>query len=103
MFMSRYCRCCTKSCPAWRQILPYRPEPWVHLAKLYRLENGDTQKCFNYASAALAQGNARQEALFLNTNVSMQHAGCAETKQWLQQRLGLLHVFISALDNMLPC
>jgi hypothetical protein len=34
------------------------------------MEKGDNQKCYAYAAAGLAQGPARKEALFLNTNVS---------------------------------
>lgn len=52
------------------QVLPYRPEPWVTLAKLYRMEKTDQPKCYAYAAGALAQGKPRPDALFLSTNVS---------------------------------
>jgi hypothetical protein len=61
--------------PLWQctlvaaQILPYRPEPWVYLAKLYREAKDDTLTCFSYASAALAQGPPQKSALFLRTYV----------------------------------
>lgn len=51
------------------QVLPYRPESYVHLAKLYRLERDDLPKCFAFAAQAVAQGPPRKDALFLNSNV----------------------------------
>lgn len=53
------------------QILPYRPEPWAILARLYRVEKSDFAKCYGYAAAGLAQGAPLRDALFLNTNVSI--------------------------------
>jgi len=56
------------------QILPYRPEPWAILARLYRVEKSDFAKCYGYAAAGLAQGAPLRDALFLNTNVSINPA-----------------------------
>jgi hypothetical protein len=43
----------------------------VQLAQLYRKDKDDTAKCFAYAAAGIAQGPPRPDALFLNTNVSV--------------------------------
>lgn len=52
------------------QVLPYRPEPYVTLAALYRKEYDDQAKCFAWAASGLAQGPPKSNALFLNSNVS---------------------------------
>jgi hypothetical protein len=53
------------------QILPHRPEPWVHLAKLHHIWYDDPDMCFDFAAAGLAQRKPRADALFVNTLVSL--------------------------------
>lgn len=52
------------------QLLPYRPEPWAKLARLYRVEKRDYDRCFSYAAAGLAQGPAKTDGLFVDRWVS---------------------------------
>lgn len=49
------------------QMLPWRPEPWSRLARLYLHERQDYEACWSYAAAGLAQGPPPPDALFLDT------------------------------------
>jgi hypothetical protein len=51
------------------QVLPYRPEPWTKLARMYRLEKNDFERCWSYAAAGRSQGATRIDALFLDSMV----------------------------------
>ena len=49
------------------QVLPYRQEPLYWMARIYRVEYGDYERCYSYASSARAQGpRAPKRALFAN-------------------------------------
>jgi hypothetical protein len=61
------CPACAAVVPA--QVLPDRPEPYARLAKLYRTEQDDLERCYAYAVAGLAQGAPRADALFVDSNV----------------------------------
>lgn len=62
------------------QVLPYRPEAWAKLARLYRFEKNDFERCWSYAAAGLAQGPARISAHSLDPMVgfsaSSRGVGC---------------------------
>ncbi len=45
-------------------ILPYRQEAWYHVARLYRTESTNYEKCYEYAKKAKASGPHTAETLF---------------------------------------